>query len=171
MKIDKKIIKELSDYLDEFNLTELEYTEKDTKIKVSKNNISINNQTSSNNNSVTIPKVETKVASGTQAVDIASMSAGAEAAKFGETTGLPIGTTYTHLRVTLNRAFTIEGEVNVSGNNWCSTDSADAGFAGRQHQDGHDCQLWPGRFQLQGDAVDTTLCQPCEKHQEQTPHQ
>ena len=45
MKIDKKIIKELSDYLNEFNLTELEYTEKDTKIKVSKNNISINNQT------------------------------------------------------------------------------------------------------------------------------
>ena len=45
MKIDKKIIKELSDYLDEFNLNELEYTEKDTKIKVSKNNISINNQT------------------------------------------------------------------------------------------------------------------------------
>ena len=45
MKIDKKIIKELSDYLDEFNLTDLEYTEKDTKIKVSKNNISINNQT------------------------------------------------------------------------------------------------------------------------------
>ena len=46
MKIDKKIIKELSDYLDEFNLTELEYTEKDTKIKVSKNNISTNNQSS-----------------------------------------------------------------------------------------------------------------------------
>ena len=46
MKIDKKIIKELSDYLDEFNLTELEYTEKDTKIKVSKNNVSISNQTS-----------------------------------------------------------------------------------------------------------------------------
>ena len=45
MKIDKKIIKELSHKLDEFNLTELEYTEKDTKIKVSKNNISINNQT------------------------------------------------------------------------------------------------------------------------------
>ena len=44
MKIDKKIIKELSDYLNEFNLTELEYTEKDTKIKVSKNDISISNQ-------------------------------------------------------------------------------------------------------------------------------
>ncbi len=44
MKIDKKVIKELSEYLDEFNLTEIEYTEKDTKIKVSKNNVSINNQ-------------------------------------------------------------------------------------------------------------------------------
>ena len=46
MKIDKKTIKELSDYLNEFNLTEIEYTEKDTKIKVSKNNFSINNQPS-----------------------------------------------------------------------------------------------------------------------------
>ena len=44
MKIDKSIIKELSDYLDEFNLTEIEITEKDTKIKVSKNNVSIRNQ-------------------------------------------------------------------------------------------------------------------------------
>ena len=44
MKIDKKIIKELSDYLEEFNLTEIEITEKDTKIKVSKNNVSISNQ-------------------------------------------------------------------------------------------------------------------------------
>ena len=44
MKIDKKLIKELSEYLDEFKLTEIEFTEKDTKIKVSKNNVSINNQ-------------------------------------------------------------------------------------------------------------------------------
>ena len=44
MKIDKNIIKELSDYLKEFNLTEIEITEKDTKIKVSKNNFSISNQ-------------------------------------------------------------------------------------------------------------------------------
>ena len=53
MKINKKIIKELSDYLDEFNLTELEYTEKDTKIKVSKNNVSINNQSIPASNNVT----------------------------------------------------------------------------------------------------------------------
>ena len=51
MKIDKKIIKELSDYLEEFNLTELEYTEKDTKIKVSKGNVSINNQSTPKTNS------------------------------------------------------------------------------------------------------------------------
>ena len=44
MKIDKKLIKELSDYLDEFKLTEIEFTEKDTKIKVSKNYVSINSQ-------------------------------------------------------------------------------------------------------------------------------
>ena len=36
MKINKNIIKELSDYLNEFNLTEIEYTEKDLKVKVSK---------------------------------------------------------------------------------------------------------------------------------------
>ena len=44
MKIDKKIIQELSNYLKEFNLSEIEITEKDTKIKVSKNNVSISNQ-------------------------------------------------------------------------------------------------------------------------------
>ncbi|MDA7638591.1 acetyl-CoA carboxylase biotin carboxyl carrier protein subunit [Candidatus Pelagibacter sp.] len=44
MKIDKNIIKELTDYLNEFNLTEIEYTEKDTKIKVSKSNSSSSNQ-------------------------------------------------------------------------------------------------------------------------------
>jgi len=51
MKIDKNIIKELTDYLNEFNLTEIEYTDKDTKIKVSKSTLPISNQfiSSSNN--------------------------------------------------------------------------------------------------------------------------
>ena len=44
MKIDKNIIKELTDYLNEFNLTEIEYTDKDTKIKVSKSNSASSNQ-------------------------------------------------------------------------------------------------------------------------------
>ena len=36
MKINKRLIKELVDNLEEFKLTELEYSEKDTKIKVSR---------------------------------------------------------------------------------------------------------------------------------------
>ena len=36
MKINKNLIKELTEYLNEFNLTEIEYTEKDVKVKVSK---------------------------------------------------------------------------------------------------------------------------------------
>ena len=36
MKINKKLIKELVNNLEEFKLTELEYSEKDTKIKVSR---------------------------------------------------------------------------------------------------------------------------------------
>ena len=69
MKIDKKIIKELSDYLDEFNLSELEYTEKDTKIKVSKNKVSVSNQSApiNNTNSPTeLPKPISNVKSGTE---------------------------------------------------------------------------------------------------------
>ena len=40
MKINKNIIKELNDCLDEFNLTEIEYTEKDIKVKDSESRIS-----------------------------------------------------------------------------------------------------------------------------------
>ena len=67
MKIDKKIIKELSDYLDEFNLTELEYTEKDTKIKVSKNNSLINEKvvnTQDTNKSLNISSEKKEIVSG-----------------------------------------------------------------------------------------------------------
>ena len=62
MKINKEIIKELSEYLKEFNLTEIEYTDKDTKIKVSKTSSSTTTQAptqiSSVNQSAT--KVESK---------------------------------------------------------------------------------------------------------------
>ena len=37
MKIDKKLIKELKDYLEEFNLSEIEYQDGDRKIKVARN--------------------------------------------------------------------------------------------------------------------------------------
>ena len=45
MKINKNIIKELNDYLEEFNLTEIEYAEKDIKVKVSRSKISKNIET------------------------------------------------------------------------------------------------------------------------------
>ena len=65
MKIDKKIIKELSDYLDEFNLTELEYSEKDVKIKVSKGNVSSNNKTILTSDKATsLEQVNNKAVSG-----------------------------------------------------------------------------------------------------------
>ena len=58
MKINKNIIKELNDYLEEFNLTEIEYTEKDVKVKVSKSRISKNIETVAPDNEVKIIKEE-----------------------------------------------------------------------------------------------------------------
>ena len=69
MKIDKKLIKELVDHLKEFNLTELEYTEKDTKIKVSKNKISLNQpntQISNFSSETDATSASKKIVSGTQ---------------------------------------------------------------------------------------------------------
>ncbi len=63
MKIDKKIIKELNEYLEEFNLTEIEITEKDTKIKVSKNIMSNINQPSQ---ALYSPNVEKNVSENNQ---------------------------------------------------------------------------------------------------------
>ena len=62
MKINKEIIKELSEYLNEFNLTEIEYTDKDTKIKVSKTSSSITSQAPTQISSVdqTATKVHSK---------------------------------------------------------------------------------------------------------------
>ena len=70
MKIDKNIIKELTDYLNEFNLTEIEYTDKDTKIKVSKSTSSISTQSINVPNPPSSEKVATealsKIISGTK---------------------------------------------------------------------------------------------------------
>ena len=73
MKIDKKIIKELSDYLEEFNLTEIEYTEKDTKIKVSKTSTFVNNKVVSNQGleSLNNEKSKTKI-SEKQGIEVTS---------------------------------------------------------------------------------------------------
>ena len=54
MKINKNIIKELTEYLNEFNLTEIEYTEKDVKVKVSK---------SPGTNIATVKEIKTEIKS------------------------------------------------------------------------------------------------------------
>ena len=61
MKINKNIIKELNDYLEEFNLTEIEYTEKDVKVKVSKSSVSKNIVTSVTNNENKVKKDEISI--------------------------------------------------------------------------------------------------------------
>ena len=65
MKIDKKLIKELTDYLNELGLTELEYGNNELKIKVSKSTSSSNNI--NQNKTVSLKKMSTeKVTTGTE---------------------------------------------------------------------------------------------------------
>ena len=89
MKIDKNIIKELTDYLNEFNLTEIEYTDKDTKIKVSKSNSTNSNQVVSVAASTPISKeAEPNAVSGTEVkspiIGTAYLAAEPGAKKFSE---------------------------------------------------------------------------------------
>ena len=63
MKINKTIIKELTEYLNEFNLTEIEYTEKDIKVKVSK---------SSGTNLTTVKEIKSEIKSENTNLDNAS---------------------------------------------------------------------------------------------------
>jgi len=89
MKIDKNIIKELTDYLNEFNLTEIEYTDKDTKIKVSKSNPTTSSQVVSVAASTPSSSMEKiKIMSGTEVkspiIGTAYLAAEPGAKKFAE---------------------------------------------------------------------------------------
>ena len=92
MKIDKNIIKELTDYLNEFNLTEIEYTDKDTKIKVSKSISSISTQSTNLSKTPSLGKIATeampKIISGTEVkspiIGTAYLAAEPGAKKFAE---------------------------------------------------------------------------------------
>lgn len=80
--------------------------------------------------------------------NIASSSAGAEVGKFAKTTGLPLGTTFTHLRATVSRTFTISGSVTTD-NGDCMTDGG---------TDASATQLLVGK--LTGSAVSTSMFLP-----------
>ena len=56
--------------------------------------------------------------------DIASASAGADVGSYAPTTGIPVGVTYTHLRVTLDRTLNITADISV-GAGTCTTDGGD----------------------------------------------
>ena len=80
---------------------------------------------------VTMKKVElcedsacatsTTVGDSSKPVNIASVSAGADIGSYAPTTGLPLGTTFSHLRVTVSRTFTVTGSV-TAGSTDCVTD-------------------------------------------------
>ena len=57
MKIDKKLIKELKSYLDEFDLSEIEYQDGNKKVKVAKN-LTSNNIVTAHKPGLTKPKEE-----------------------------------------------------------------------------------------------------------------
>ena len=65
MKIDKKLIKELKDYLEEFDLSEIEYQDGDRKIKVARNKIADSSSLTAHKPSLTSVKEEsgTKITS------------------------------------------------------------------------------------------------------------
>lgn len=64
------------------------------------------------------------VGESTLAFDITSATAGSTVGSWISTTGLPIGTTFTHLKVTVDRDFTITGYAEADDNCWCHTTTA-----------------------------------------------
>ena len=63
------------------------------------------------------------IGSGDKEVDIASVSAGSAAANYGDPALLPLGETYTHMRVTVDRKFIIKSESAIDTGGTDNTDS------------------------------------------------
>ena len=55
------------------------------------------------------------IGEGDKVIDIAAADAGAVAGSYGSAALLPLGVTYTHMRVTIDRKFTISAGLTVSG--------------------------------------------------------
>ena len=63
------------------------------------------------------------IGSGDKVVDIASVDAGAAAANYGDPALLPLGETYSHMRVTIDRKFTIKSETALDTGGTNDTDN------------------------------------------------
>ena len=55
------------------------------------------------------------IGSGDRTIDIAAVGEGAVAAAYGDPALLPLGTTYTHMRVTIDRKFSVRSKAAISG--------------------------------------------------------
>ena len=64
------------------------------------------------------------------AIDIANTTAGAAAASLGNASAASFGTSYTYLRITMGRAFTVKGSAADGSATTCYTKSGEAGAAG-----------------------------------------
>ncbi|MDA9058611.1 hypothetical protein N9522_07185 [Candidatus Thioglobus sp.] len=78
------------------------------------------------------------VGTGSLTFDITSVAAGQAIATFASTTGLPIGTTFTHIKPTLSREIKMRGSVTIAaGSDYkgiCSTDSAATAGSGNKYE-------------------------------------
>jgi len=78
------------------------------------------------------------VGTGSLTFDVTSVAAGQAIATFASTTGLPIGTTFTHIKPTLSREIKMRGEVTIAyGENYkgiCKTDSAATAGSGNKYE-------------------------------------
>ena len=78
------------------------------------------------------------VGTGSLTFDITSVAAGQAIATFASTTGLPIGTTFTHIKPTLSREIKMRGSVTITfGEAYkgiCSTDSAATAGSGNKYE-------------------------------------
>ncbi len=100
-----------------------------TKIELCENATIINETSYTTSGCIT-------VGTGNLTVDIASAAAGADIAKFADTTGLPIGKTYRWAQPTLSRTFSIKGsavitKISDSSNAMCATNSSNS-FGSRE---------------------------------------
>ena len=78
------------------------------------------------------------VGTGSLTFDITSVAAGQAIATFASTTGLPIGTTFTHIKPTLSREIKMRGSVTIAaGSDYtgiCSTDSVATAGSGNKYE-------------------------------------
>ena len=78
------------------------------------------------------------VGTGSLTFDITSVAAGQAIATFASTTGLPIGTTFTHIKPTLSREIKMRGSVTIAAGSAytgiCSTDSAATAGSGNKYE-------------------------------------